>query len=163
MIFQIIQINIKNEFYIIFIKLVSVIIPMTTSRWDCLPDDVQESIVIRRTRLCFQDCLEEYARVGPHAQKVKCVETIKSIIDSYGDALYDEDDDENSFGDLYATLYNVFFECKEIMILNQCLFGFAKYESIDILIKNNCYTMRSLDHVLQCVQAFKAFDPNKIN
>lgn len=126
---------------------------MNTSLWDCLCGDVQECIITRQTRLCFQDCLDEYNKVGPHARKIKCLEKIKSIIDLYGDMI--DDSEDNPFEDLYSSLYEAFFDHKEILMLNQCLFGFKRYESIEVLVADNCYTLSNLEQVLMHCKAFQ--------
>jgi hypothetical protein len=46
------------------------------SRWDELPKDIQENVMVLRTRLHFADCLQEFKTVGPSDKRAAVIHSI---------------------------------------------------------------------------------------
>ena len=108
---------------------------MADSHWDILPNDVKEFVLIKRTRLYFQDCMDEL--LEEHVQKIQCVDAMIALFD------------HAEMSEQMCVLYNKFRRSPFIIDLVRLLF---KGASSKYIVENHFYSLQTLLNIHRFIQ-----------
>ena len=113
---------------------------MATSHWDDLPNDIKHLVMTKRTRLYFQDCINELHAI--QVKKLKCIDAMVAIADIVNDDIYEHMQDY---------LYNEFRRKPHIMDIIRLLF---KGASSKYIVDEHYYSLCTLEYIHQFISNF---------